>query len=202
MKRLLLLPVVVTAALSLTGCRSESPAISVNGVEISIDDFDAELRQLASNTFLQTNQPELFVGRCDDDATADAGSCRVTTTTAASWASNSVLITLFRAEFASRGLEITEAERAEQEATYPEGFLSGFSDEFAARWVENDLMFSKVAASLAPTDPTVDPVAALQQELVAAADVVIDPRYGTWDPTSGVSEASAVGDLRLRNWVD
>jgi hypothetical protein len=202
MKRLFVLPLLVAASLSLASCRSESPAIEVNGVEISIEDFDAELQQLANNPFLRENRPDLFAGDCGEGSDATNQPCRLLDTTVAKGASNRVLVMLFRAEFADRGLAVTDEARAELVATYPEGFLDGFSEEFADTWVENDLVFETVVGSLDSSDPTVDPAATLQRELVTAADVAIDPRYGSWNPEAGVEVPELIVDLRLRNWDD
>jgi hypothetical protein len=186
MKRLLALPVVALAAASLTGCRSASPAITVDGTDISIADFEDDLEAIGSNEWFTENQAALFTEDCAERTEAGEP-CRLLPETVAQWASQRTFNAIIAAEADARGVEPTDAQRDDVRAQLPEGFLDGFPKAFADRWVENDAIYAALVASLPTDDPSVDPAAQLQTELLAEAEVTIDPRYGTWSADAGVS---------------
>lgn len=162
-----LLPIAVLAAASVTlaSCRSETPAISVDGETISIEDFEQDLRDVEAAT------------EVNDDLAADTtlvADGRVTAGFVATWAGQRANDLVVEHEMARRGLSVTDADRDAARADLGE-VLASFSDRFADALVEARARRSVLTAVLASGSPD------LINELMAGANVKIDPRYGRWD---------------------
>ncbi len=214
MKRLIVLSFLAVAAAGLGGCRSASPAITVDGVDISIDEFEAQLRDLSQSEYFRAQAPDLFVGDCGPEAptepvdadglgelvdAAPPRDCRISESGVSQWATNRILLDLYLAEAERRGIEVSADEAEASRSTFPEGFFVGMPEAFAERWIRENATVTALAQSLSADDPTVDPVAELQVELVRNAQIDLDPRYGVWDPAGGA--VSVIGLVPLRERV-
>jgi len=185
MKRSLISLVLIAAAtVSLASCRSLTPAITVNDVEISMDDFEEDLRALAASDVLASNQ--LVVdGRAEPELVAQ-------------WATLLVLGELVREENTRRGIVVTDDDLAAARDPALEDFLAELPDDMADRFVANQAQFRVLEAAVESDGG----VAAVQQQLVDAAEVHVDARYGlVWDaalPAMVVAEHAPVPAERQR----
>jgi hypothetical protein len=162
-----LLPVVVLAAASVTlaACRSVTPAISVDGETISMDDFERDLRDVEA----AAERNETLAA--DTTLVTDG---RVTTGFVATWAGQRANDLIVEHELTRRGLSVSDADRAAARQELGE-VLNAFEDRFADALVDARARRSVLTQALAPGSP--DAI----NELIASANVTIDPRYGRWD---------------------
>jgi hypothetical protein len=179
-RRLLALPLLLVAAPSLSGCRSVTPAITVNGHEISMDEFESDLEALARNEFLQENNSDLYLAGCAELSKQDLP-CKLAGATVAGWAQQGILNQLIADEVERRGIEVTGEQREQARSGLPAELVAGFPKRFADKFIEDQARFAALIAEFPAGDPAVDPSAQLQQELLTTAVVRVDPRYGEWN---------------------
>jgi hypothetical protein len=171
MKRLgLLLTLLVVAGAGVACDDLESAAVTVNGEETSQSSVDDDLRAIRANDSLAelAEQAGNEIARSPGTIASDV---------TVGWLSFLVQSELADQELARRDVKVTNADREQgmQQAAQFFGSAEAF-DEFSSSF--QDQVVDRISALIALQGELGD-VAAFQ-ELLASADVDVDPRYGTW----------------------
>ncbi len=161
------------AGVGLAGCADDvSPAARIGDVTITHDELMDEAAEWAGNDATQASQQLAVEG-----VPAAYSSAPV-----AIILSERIILDLLGAEFDRRDLEITPEAEAQAFAligidpSQEEALLGGFSDGYRAdyleRWAKAGALQLEIGDEL--------------QELLRqrASEVEVNPRYGTWDPTT------------------
>ena len=175
MKRVAVFLLLCISVVSLGSCRSSTPAITVNGSDISMDDFERDLVGLASSDMLAQDPSSVVDGRATPDLTAK-------------WANLVVVHELVRRENKHRGVTVTNADRDQAIAalgTDFTAFLDSLPKDLSDRFLDQQAQFIALENALGGESGAAA-VADVQQRLVNTAKVRIDPRYGLdWAADAG-----------------
>ncbi len=171
---------VVAVALSVVatqGCRSQTPAVVVNGHEVSMSVLEADLVGLLEAEAISANPEFISNGRPTPALTAE-------------WLNVLVAQQVFVAALAEHDLQVTdEARDAAKESMDPE-LLKALPAKVAETLNFQTAAFTILSQALASenpgADPAADPAVVLVEERIKSASVKVDPRYGvTWDAETG-----------------
>lgn len=163
----------LVATLGAAGCADDvAPAARVGDGTITRDELLADVEEWAGNDATQFSQDLPIEGTPRGFATPSV----------AGILGERILLEIVEQEFDERALTVGPDARAQAfsligiDAAQEEQLLGGFSDSFRAEYLAR---WDRAAALQAELGDEIQSVIA-----ASAADVEVDPRYGTWDPAS------------------
>jgi hypothetical protein len=176
MKRLLLLPIATLAVVGITGCDDvQSPAVTVDGTDISQSSVDDELHALRDNDALAAALAE-----SEEPLARSPGT--INSMYASGWLTNIIVGEVVSQQVDARDIAITDAQRDDARAQAPNAFPAPeVFDEFP-EWFR-DRFIDRVAEITALGEALGDQAALT--ELIQTASVDVDARYGTWSADEG-----------------
>jgi hypothetical protein len=174
LRRLLLVPAVAAVLAVGAGCASTvSPAVSVDGVNLSDKQVLDEVGEWAHSKALQEgalagqppgSYPQVLVGQIIGQR---------------------VVLELNHEQFRKLGLRLTDDDRAQVAPALSTSNLSGeeLLASFSAGYRKT---FTELVAEAIAVQTQMGPdYSAWQADAAKKADIDISPKYGTWDPTQG-----------------
>lgn len=173
-RRLLLVPAVAAVLAIGAGCASAvSPAVSVDGINLSDKQVLDEVGEWAHSKALQE-------GALDAQAPGTYPQALVSQIIG-----QRVVLELNHEQFDELGLHLTDEDRAQVPAALTSSNLSG-DDLLASFSTGYRTTFTElVAQAIAVQTQMGDAYSSWQADAAKSADIDISPKYGTWDATQG-----------------